>query len=154
MKILVIYGSRKGSTREVAEEVAAEIVRRGAEALVVDGDEKLTDIKGYDAVVIGGALYAGRLHKSARRFLKRYQQELAQMRVYVFALGPRRDEPEAFDRPKQQLAAVLAKYPGIKPIAATIFGGVDAKSDVDIRDWAAIRAWARDLVPSSTLLDL
>ncbi|HEX7525135.1 MAG TPA: flavodoxin domain-containing protein, partial [Gaiellaceae bacterium] len=98
----------------------------------------------FDGVVLGGALYAGRLQRDARRFLRRHRKELATLAVAVFALGPRRDTKEHLQRSRQQLERALAKVPEVKPVLTGCFGGADREKQVDLRDWGVIRAWAED----------
>src|SRR3954471_10421456 len=82
-RILVAYASRHGSTREVAEAVATALRSHG---LAVDATPPpdATLRRGYAGVVLGGAIYRGRLHKAARRFLARHHDTLAGRALAVF----------------------------------------------------------------------
>jgi len=82
-KILVAFSTNAGSTREVAEAVAAELIQGGhsVEAKPV-GEVNNLDI--YDAVVIGAPMIFG-WHNIARRFVKKHQAELAGKKVAYFA---------------------------------------------------------------------
>jgi len=142
--IVVGYGTKRGSTREVAEAVAVVLQERGFAAEPLPA-RKVKDVGRYDGVVLGGALYAGRWHRDARRFLKRHRKELATMPVAVFGLGPRREGEEHLQRSRQQLERALAKAPEVKPLLTWSFGGADREKQVDLRDWDAIRAWAEDV---------
>jgi menaquinone-dependent protoporphyrinogen oxidase len=84
--IVVGYGTKRGSTREVAEAIAAVLRERGFAVELLPA-QKVDGVGRYDGVVLGGALYAGRLQRDARRFLKRRRKELATLPVAVFALG-------------------------------------------------------------------
>ena len=75
-RTLVVHASAHGSTREVAEAVASTLRERGLDVDVRPARD-LPGLDGYDAVVLGAALYMGRLHADARRFLKRRHGELA-----------------------------------------------------------------------------
>jgi menaquinone-dependent protoporphyrinogen IX oxidase len=75
VSVLVTYATRYGSTQEVAEAVADTLRLHG---LVVDVAH-MTDVlslEGYDAVVLGAAIYMFRLHKDARHFLARHGHAL------------------------------------------------------------------------------
>jgi len=154
-RALVTYASKHGSTREVAERVA-EVMRGGGVDVDVMPAAEVGHLRGYETVVLGGALYAGRLHKDARRFLARHRDALSVRRVAVFALGPQKLEQSAGSR--TQLDRALAKVPEIEPIAVAIFGGVIDPDKLrfpfnrmpasDARDWAAIEAWAAALTPA------
>jgi len=160
--ILVGYATRYGSTRDTAETLAAALRGRGLSADV----RPLRDVNtlaGYGAAVIGAPLYLFLWHADARRFLSRRRKELAGISVAVFALGPTHvphDEEEWRDS-RRQLDRELARHPGFSPAAVKIFGGKYDPAmlrfpvkwlagDVpasDVRDEAAIRAWAGELKP-------
>ena len=141
--VVVGYATKRGSTREVAEAVVAVLLERGF-AVELAPARDVEGVAGFDGVVLGAALYTGRLQRDARRFLKRRRKELATLPVAVFALGPRRDTKEHLERSRQQLERALAKVPEVKPVLTGCFGGVDRKKQVDLRDWGVIRAWAED----------
>src|SRR5579864_7948440 len=59
--ILVAYGTKHGSTREVAEAVAASLARCGLEVETRQAGQ-VDDLSGYSGVVRRGAIYMGRWH--------------------------------------------------------------------------------------------
>ncbi|WP_405962508.1 flavodoxin domain-containing protein [Streptomyces sp. NBC_00723] len=85
--VLVTYGSTNGSTAQIAEAVA-EVLRK--EGLTVDAlpAGAVPSVASYDAVVVGGGLYAGRWQKDARRFVRRHRRLLAERPVWFFSSGP------------------------------------------------------------------
>ena len=154
-EILVAYASRHGSTREVAEAVA-DVLREQDLHVQVRPAGEVRDLEGFDAVVLGGALYTGRLHADARHFLGRFRRELAGgTQVAVFAMGPKTPEPADIEGAREQLDRALARHPEIHPVSTAIFGGVIDPARLrfpfshlpasDARDWGRIRAWAVDL---------
>ena len=152
--VLIAYATKHGSTREVAETVAAELKEL---SLAVELGElrKVRGLNGYRSVVIGAPLYMGRWHKDARRFLKRHHKALAAMPVAVFALGPLKLTEEDVAGSRAQLDRALALVPELRPATVEVFGGVIDPANLrfpfnrmpagDARDWDAIRAWARSL---------
>jgi len=142
--ILVAFATKHGSTREVAEEVAHVLVQSGFEVEIRPAG-KAKDSARFAAVVLGGALYMGRLHKDARRFLNRERATLAAPSFAVFAMGPRSLEPDAVERSTAQLNRALEQSGALEPVAKMIFGGVYPKHSIDARDWDAIRAWAEEV---------
>jgi menaquinone-dependent protoporphyrinogen oxidase len=149
--ILVAYATKHGSTRSVAESVA-ETVRKHGFAVDVRPAATVSDISPYDGVVLGGALYMGRWHHDATHFLERYRDELAELPVAVFAMGPGTLEDNDVARSRAQLDKALSKVPEVEPVALAIFGGVVDPSTLhfplnhmpatDARDWEAIEAWS------------
>lgn len=144
-RALVAYATRSGSTAEVAEAIAEALRRRELTVTVAPAARVRDPVDGYDLVVLGGALYSGRWQSGAPRFLRRHRHELDGMAVAVFGMGPRRDAEEAWQKSREQLNRALTKRSWLRPVAVTVFGGVDPpkkRERRDIRDWAAIEAWA------------
>lgn len=166
-KVLVAYASKYGSTQEVAEAVAATLQDHGFE-VDIQPVGKVRRGEGYGAVVLGTAIYYGAWRKEAHGFLERNRGELEGRPVALFAMGPIGDSLSEKDRSGFQatLQKELAKHPWLTPVALEIFGGKfdPARLDVadrlvtslpasplhgkqanDLRNWAAIRAWAGSL---------
>jgi menaquinone-dependent protoporphyrinogen oxidase len=148
--ILVAYATKHGSTEEVAEEIAFTLCDLGWRVDLRSAREVRKHINHDDLVVLGGAIYSGRLHPDARRFLRRHRKELSKLPVAVFGMGPLGPDKEAWERSRAQLARNLAKRAWLRPARMTVFGGVDPRRprwdvDRDFRDWEAIRSWAREL---------
>lgn len=149
--ILVAYASERGSTREVAAAIAARLRETGLDVDLRPAVE-VADLRPYRGVVLGGALYVGRLHPEAVAFLHRHHAALAVLPVAVFALGPRTLEPADLASSRKQLQHALAKAPDVDPYEIAVFGGViDPKllrfplnrlHASDARDWDDIEAFA------------
>ena len=86
-RVLIVYASKKGSTREVAQAIADRLEVDGLRTVVQPASDPV-DLGAFDAVVVGGALYMGRWHRDARRFLHRHRRVLGTMPVAVYAMGP------------------------------------------------------------------
>jgi menaquinone-dependent protoporphyrinogen oxidase len=154
LDVLVAYATKRGSTREVAEEIAASLTEQGHRASTRPADE-VHELDGFDGVVLGGSLYMGRWHSDARRFLKRHREALAELPLAVFGMGPLTMEEHDVEGSRKQLDHALAKTPELEPVSVAIFGGVVDPAKLrfplnhmpasDARDWPAIRAWATEL---------
>lgn len=159
-RVLVAYATIAGSTRELALAVAEELRGLGmaADVEVVSDTGPLDE---YGAVVLCAALYTGRLHKEARRFLAVHRERLAWVPVALFVPGPVHVVEKEFVNAERQLDKELARLPWFKPVARNIVGGrfdpaklgfpfryIPAMKKLpasDARDWPTIRAQARDL---------
>ena len=163
-QVLVAYGSRYGTTREVAESVAATLQERGVSAEAKPAHE-VRSLDGYDGVVLGTPLYLGMVHRDVRALLERNREALAERTLAVFALGPIKAE-DGLDASREQLFTALAKTPAPTPVATGVFVGaydparlglrdrllaalpaspLHGEPAHDERDWEAIRRWAIEL---------
>jgi menaquinone-dependent protoporphyrinogen oxidase len=154
MRLLLAYATRNGSTRDVAEHIAAMLRLDGYEvdcllATVVD------DLAAVDAVILGAPLYAGRWHGDACRFVERHRDAIAHRAFAVFALGPRTLDVKDVTSSRGQLEHALQKLNAPTPETTAVFGGVlDPKKfhfpfnrmpATDARDWDDIDLWAARL---------
>jgi menaquinone-dependent protoporphyrinogen oxidase len=149
--ILIAYATKHESTREVAD-VIAERMRTGGANVEVRPASEVKTLDPYEAVILGGALYAGRWHRDARRFMRRHRGALTQLPLAVFAMGPITLESTDLASSRQQLERALGKVPEVRPVSLSIFGGavdpdklrfpLNRMEEVDARDWTAIRHWA------------
>ena len=63
-RVLVAYGSKHGSTAEIAEAIAATLREAGLQADCVKAGD-VRSLEGYDAVVLGSAVYMRRWRRAA-----------------------------------------------------------------------------------------
>ena len=87
MRALVTAASRHGATHEIATAIAAGLARRGVEADARPAEE-LESLDGYDAYVIGSAVYVGRWLEPARGLVESNAAALATHPVWLFSSGP------------------------------------------------------------------
>ena len=166
-QILVAYSTVYGSTREVAEAVAASLRERGL-AVDVQAARDVRALDGYNAVVLGTALRIGHWYKDTGAFLTRHREALGALPVAVFALGPLSGPADeaGWKACRATLDREIAKTPWLKPVAVELFGGkydpaglnfvdklltrppaspLHGLAAADVRDFPTIRAWASDL---------
>jgi menaquinone-dependent protoporphyrinogen oxidase len=160
--VLVAYATRYGSTREVAEAVAATLREHGL-AVDIGPMRQVSSLDPYRAVVLGAPLYLSHWHNDALHFLARQRAALVARPVAVFALGPFHDDEREYQTAREQLDQDLGKFPWLTPRAITIFGGKVDPANLtfplnlipalkhlpasDARNWTAIGAWASELAP-------
>jgi len=167
LSILVAYASKHGSTKGIAERIAHRLGAAGlaAEALPVAA---VRAVEGYDAVVLGSALYMFHWMKDATSFARRNRAALSSRPLWLFSSGP--FGPETVDKEGRD----LLKVSGPKEIEElrrmlhprdhrVFFGAWDRRNkpigfwermvqvmpagrasmpDGDFRDWPSIEAWA------------
>jgi menaquinone-dependent protoporphyrinogen oxidase len=108
MKVLVVFGSERGGTAGLARMVGTAFQRRGWTAEVRDAI--VPGRVDADLVVVGGALYMGRWHANARRFVRENQRALRDVPVWLFSSGPLDDSARAGDiAPVGQVQAIASR---------------------------------------------
>jgi menaquinone-dependent protoporphyrinogen oxidase len=159
MKVLIAVGSTYGSTRSIAERIAAKLEQSGCTATVQNVTE-VTDLAPYDGIVLGGGVYRGQLHPGVMRLAQRNEAELAGKRTAAFSVSLIAAEPSAEKQAKAaSFVAPLATLLSCQH-AATFAGAWDPTSKPplvrlvlkllgakpgDYRDWPAIENWAGEL---------
>ncbi len=92
MRVLVAVASQHGATREIADMIGATIAGRGIKTDICEVEDVAT-LEGYDAFVVGSAVYMGGWIKSARAFVLQHAEELAARPTWLFSSGPVGDPP-------------------------------------------------------------
>jgi menaquinone-dependent protoporphyrinogen oxidase len=87
MQIAVIYGSRLGTTRGVAERIAARLGASGLDVQLAAA-ERLESLPAAEAFVIGSGVYGQHWMKQAADLVKRNKAGLSARPVWLFSVGP------------------------------------------------------------------
>ena len=153
MKILVVVASRHGATWEIGEVVADALTSRG-HAVDLRAPEDVDSIDGYQAVVLGSAVYLAHWMASAREFADRFADQLSGVPVWMFSSGLA-TQPAASANSPHELMALRDRigarghrsFRGRLDRALLTFAeraaiaGARAREG-DHRDLGAVRAWA------------
>jgi menaquinone-dependent protoporphyrinogen oxidase len=153
MNALVASATQHGATREIADMIGATLATRGIETDIRDV-EHVEDVAGYDAVVLGSAVYMGSWMKPARAFVERHAEELRARPTWLFSSGPIGDPPKDGREPVRVDDLVAATHAR----GHRLFGGrlersrlgmferavahVVRSPEGDFRDWGEIEDWA------------
>ncbi|MET9390887.1 flavodoxin domain-containing protein [Streptomyces sp. NPDC006624] len=162
MTVLVGYATVHGSTREIAQRIGARLRAAGVET-DVRPFESVGDTGGYDAFVLGSAVYDQKWLGPARDFVRRAPAALGSRPVWLFSVGM----PGALRGPWKRL--IRYEVPAIEKDLATpftarehrLFSGVLEPGHLtprsrlrfrlmgcrygDHRDWPEIEAWAESV---------
>lgn len=158
-RVLVAYVTRTGTTRSIAEAIRDVLCQCGA-AVDVRRATDVDDIDVYDAVVLGGAVRAGRLLPEAVGFVKEHREALEQMPFAAFLVcATLKDDTEENRREAYGYMEPLREV--VEPDLEGFFAGAIDVSELsfpmrlilrltnqeggDWRDWDAVRAWAGQL---------
>lgn len=164
-EVLIAYCTRSGSTAEVAEAMG-KTMRDAGLPVQVKSIAEVESIPAGSAVVLGTALYIGHFPKEFHRFLMRFEEALANVRPWIFVLGPTEKERKQFAAAEEQARKELDKHPTLRPADMRILGGKFDPAKLvlpfpmslimkvpanpmrkmpvsDIRDWEWIKRWGQ-----------
>ncbi len=155
MRVLVTWGSKLGGTEGIGR-IIGEVLRGEGFEVVTAPAAAVLDVSGFGAAIVGGALYANRWHRHARRFVARNVAALRRIPVWMFSSGPLDDSADRGELPPARQVAALMERVGAR--GHVTFGGrlsADAKGfpaaamaktlHGDWRNPERIRAWAGEL---------
>lgn len=158
MKVLVTAASKYGATMEIAEAIG-EAMRDGGVDVTVAPVAQVTAIDGYDALVVGSAVYVGQWLKPARAFVELHAEALRARPVWLFSSGPLGfpPKPEAFPAEAELVAATGARghmlFAGridtsrLNLAEKALVAALRAPEG-DFRNWGEIRRWAHSISAS------
>jgi menaquinone-dependent protoporphyrinogen IX oxidase len=111
-RALLVCASKHGSTREIADAVAAEL-RAAFSDVDVREAGSAPPPAGYDAVVVGGPMIMG-WHRDAERYVKKHRDQLASVpfALFVTAASLTEDGMDAYQGVPVAKDAWLVKKPG------------------------------------------
>lgn len=153
-RVLVAYASKLGSNAEIAEAIASVLRGSGHHVSAVPTRE-VKALDGWDAVILGSAIYAAHWQKDARRFVARFHDALQTRPLWLWGSGPLDAKLARAGLPITQHGAEITSDLGA--LDHRTFGGrlaLDAPIDPqvlkthpigDFRDWSAIEDYARQI---------
>jgi len=162
MRVLLCVASKHGATLGIGHAIARRLGEHDLEPQV-RLPATVTSLDGYEAVVLGSALYANRMMPSLTAFALRWAETMAQLPTYLFNSGPL-DMGPVGDLPLPKDSRDLAAQLGVRD--SQLFAGRVIPSELratertvlrmigaragDYRDFDEIDRWAdsiaRDLV--------
>ena len=176
MKVLVVYASVHGSTREIAERIAARIRDDGGDASA-SATADVVDLGVADAVVLGSAVHDRTWLPEADDFARRFHAELRSRPLWLFSVGMLGDEGSALGtRVTRWLRTFEIQPAAVSELRAELpvrghhsFAGVIAPEHLprrgravframgghfgDHRDWSAVDVWADSIARQLELLE-
>ncbi|MBI5445033.1 MAG: hypothetical protein HY900_27960 [Deltaproteobacteria bacterium] len=155
-RVLVVYGTKTGCTRGVAERIATSLAKSGvavdlaaAESAVVRPDQR--------GVVVGSGVRVGKWHEPVRSWVADHAVLLRVMPVSFYTVGLRIRNPANADEVRGYTDELIRET-GVRPISLGLFAGWNFPERFsfiermllkalkvptgDFRDWKAIEAWA------------
>ena len=174
-KVLIVYGTRYGTTTEVVQDMSNTARELGAQVEVVHLEKGIPnpDPEEYDLVIIGSGIQAGQWTKYPLKYIEQNLDALSKTRVALFVVSGYAGNPDKVaEAQAEYLDAMPEKYPGLTPISTALIGGMfefkkynlvvralvksivkdqllpgeEIPEKMDFRDWDMIRDWIKELV--------
>ena len=104
MKLLIVYGTTEGQTRKICEFLRDKADEAGHEVTLANALEAHIHPGGFDAVVIGASVHAGKYQSAVEHYVQENHEALNHS-VTVFlsvSLAAASDEPESWEELKKQ----------------------------------------------------
>jgi menaquinone-dependent protoporphyrinogen oxidase len=179
MRMLIVYASRYGATRRVAERIAEVATTRGAEAQLLEIDSIPSHVVPYlwDVVVLAGSVYFGKHSKKLVKFAIAQRSNLIRVKsAFVSVSGSARSEAgrvvaattaqrflalTGWTPDRVELVAGGEPYTKydfftrwfVQRLARKMGRTVDPKRDYVFTDWDAVERFATELVPATDVRD-
>lgn len=172
MSTLVLYLSREGQTRKIAEAVVAELAAAGQTATACELTQVSSEaLAAASQIVVGASIHYGHLPKALYAFIECHQQRLATTANAFFCVNltarkPGKDTPagsvyvRTFLKRSPWHPQRLAVFAGalvysryrwydrmmIRFIMWLTKGPTDTRVDLELTDWDKVKAFAKSLV--------
>jgi menaquinone-dependent protoporphyrinogen oxidase len=172
MHVLVVYATKYGATKGIAERIGRKLAECDHHATVVSASDSVDALDGYDAYVIGSAVFIGSWLKEGSAFVRRNHAVLAKRPVWLFSSGPIGTRSVDDQGRDVRDAAVPKEITEFKPLIQArdhhvFYGAFDPAKlsfthrmvcsmpalkkllvEGDFRDWNEIDGWAESIATS------
>jgi menaquinone-dependent protoporphyrinogen oxidase len=160
-RVLVSAGSKHGATAEIGERIGKVLSERGFSVTFMN-PESVLSVSGYDAVVLGSAVYAGQWIRAAKLVADLVAGAIPPPATWLFSSGPVGEPPQPDEEPvsvADMMAVTSARehrlFSGKIDKSKLNFGERAILTAVrahegDFRDWNEIEAWATEIADQLT----
>lgn len=119
MKVLVVYATKNGASKEAAQILSDALCKR-ADVTLVDANDPLPSPSEFDVAVVGGSIRMGKLNSKLKRYIKENKGILSSMNSAAFiccGIGKDFDDYKVMQLPKDVSFSLGVHYFGgqLKP---------------------------------------
>lgn len=154
-RVLVTFASRHGGTREIAAAIARGLAGARSLSVVLSPVERRPDPAGFDAVVLGSAVYEGRWLESAVRYAQEVATQRAGDSTWLFSSGLPSAGPLSGEADDASRLAGLLGARGNRDFAGRVEPRLLSAAERavwnrgaatgDFREWRAVRSWSEEI---------
>lgn len=119
MKTLIIYATKHGTTKKIANMIAKKLKTSDDVELINVKDIKKYNLRVFDKVIIGGSIHAGDIQKNIKKFCEDNKDELKEKQLGLFITCMFNDE----NIKEEQLHKAYSKELRDASKAQSVFGG-------------------------------
>jgi len=87
MRVLIAYGTNEGQTASIAERIAGRLRDGAHEVVVADLGTEAIDPDGFDGVVVGASIHAGRFQGEVTRWVGKHVEVLNARPSWFFSVS-------------------------------------------------------------------
>lgn len=146
-KVLILYGTRYGTTEEISEKIESIIQEKGINTVsynLKDIDLKsILSLDEYDGIIIGTSIKIKKWTKDVKKFVKKRNSELKLMQnklAFYVCCGEAAKKEKIKEAINNYIATNLADA-GLEPALIDAFGGA-----YDLREGSAVKGMTRKIV--------
>jgi menaquinone-dependent protoporphyrinogen oxidase len=151
MKLLVVYATTEGHTRNVAEFIAEVAAAQNHSADVCDSAMPIRLTKAsYDAVILGGSVHQGQHQMSLRNFIFEHLDVLSELPCAFFSVSlSAAINEEIYQQEAQQYVSSFLADVGWQPLVTACFAGALKYSEYDYFKLMVLKMLAGQLAPGT-----
>lgn len=172
MNALIVYGTRWGSTTNIAQRIGETLKTCGYTVDVIDAKNKTQEIDSYNLVIIGSSISMGKWTKEAKIFLKKNASKMKKKKTALFVSCGLILRQGGLEKARKDYLQKMADKYNLNPVSLGAFGGfldfkthhgilgdlfvnsskkrlkeigVDTSKSFDFRDWTEIETWTHSV---------
>jgi menaquinone-dependent protoporphyrinogen oxidase len=146
-KVLILYGTRYGTTKEISDEIEKLIQEKGLSTESYNIKEhalkKIPPLKEYEGVLVGTGIMMGRWTKAFKNFVNKRKSELNEIQdnLGFYVCCGEAAEKTNIDTAINKYITLKLENRGLKPSLVDAFGGA-----YDLTEGSAISGMTRKIV--------